>query len=566
MQADTHSPLLSLERRRRLRWYAVAYLVVVIAVLGGFKVYRTAHNTSPNIDGGYYTNIAQHVRDGNGLKTNISLYHQGYSYFPHPTTVSPLWPLVYGMSARVVPLLTAGMWLPTIFYLFSLVFAYLWGASLVPEELFPRQLPGFNAGHVLVLMLGTHGEYFVFTSLPYTEGLTYLLVFIGLWRFNTHWRRPSLVAGLEMGFWLGLMFLARSQLIIVSMALLIALVFAVAVARRKKPFALMTMGTIVALTIVGGWYVYLVSGVVEGGVSFSILRFDQARENDLLSEFKPIVQTSGLWHYIKDRAQGFIVAFKLEGKTAYTRCFYLYQYALVVALPFFVLAAVSNLRGFNRRHSWHRVCSARGFMWMSYILLALAGFFTIHMIHKNYFVAWNFARRQALTTIFIFFFSLIFLLRQRRFPALILGIFILTTSAYFGYRHVERTAKRVPTASTARAQSYLPDLVRWLNQTRRKNGYFTVAMAAQTPQKVAYLTPGVNYHWIYNKTTFVDLKRLVSDLGVEYIFLYNAATRWPLRRHPQFNTHFIEQKQTYNGYKMYIPSEKMFDRKGPRAP
>jgi hypothetical protein len=67
-------------------------------------------------DASYYYDIAAHVRDGDGLVTDVSLFNAGYDLLPAPDRVYPLWPLVLGLRRRVVPLDLAAVWLPTLFY------------------------------------------------------------------------------------------------------------------------------------------------------------------------------------------------------------------------------------------------------------------------------------------------------------------------------------------------------------------------------------------------------------------------------------------------------------------
>lgn len=47
------------DRARRVGW-----LVVIVGVLGFYKIQLTLHTYWTNVDGGYYTDIARHVRDG----------------------------------------------------------------------------------------------------------------------------------------------------------------------------------------------------------------------------------------------------------------------------------------------------------------------------------------------------------------------------------------------------------------------------------------------------------------------------------------------------------------------
>ncbi|MFW5920460.1 MAG: hypothetical protein ACOCUS_01370, partial [Polyangiales bacterium] len=197
-----------------------ALLLALLAPLLMWKLERNAHTFHASVDGAYYTNIARHVRDGDGLVTDVSLFHRGFRELPDVAPTYPLWPLVYGYTAKLFPdddIIDVGIGLATLFYFVALLFAFLWGRRLYPEPFFER-FPAFTAGHVVVLVLGLHAEFFEYTSLPYTEGLAYALLMLALWRFKYLFgrgrgaasgplRRPrgGLRAGLEIGVWLGLL-------------------------------------------------------------------------------------------------------------------------------------------------------------------------------------------------------------------------------------------------------------------------------------------------------------------------------------------------------------------------
>ena len=56
---------------------SLVFLLLILAALAAYKLNYTAHIFKTQIDGGYYTDIAQHVRDGQGLTTDVSLYLDG---------------------------------------------------------------------------------------------------------------------------------------------------------------------------------------------------------------------------------------------------------------------------------------------------------------------------------------------------------------------------------------------------------------------------------------------------------------------------------------------------------
>ena len=103
--------------------------VGIVALCIFLKIRHNLRDFTVGYDGGLYTDIAENIKDGRGFVTDLSLYHLGYTYFPHPTAVQPIWPLLYGEAAKILPLQIAGVWLPTISYLVALAFAYLWANS-----------------------------------------------------------------------------------------------------------------------------------------------------------------------------------------------------------------------------------------------------------------------------------------------------------------------------------------------------------------------------------------------------------------------------------------------------
>ena len=508
-------------------WFAV-----IFAAPGYFKYLHAANKAYFEIDGGYYADVARHVRDGLGLTTNISLYHQAYSYFPHETSVSPGWPLLYGYASRFADIFTVGVWLPTMLYVCALFTGFFWARRLFPGDLFPTRLPGFTAGHVFVLMLALHREFFIFTSVPYTEGLTYAIVGLCLWRFMKLWPRLDLWRGLEMGVWLGLIMLARAQLVLVAIATFMTITWAVVACSSRRRQHLQALGStaLMFVAIIGGYYLLFLKGFVGNGPIAALMRFDQGWETPVLSAFDPMVKTDGLWSFIKDRMGGVWVAFKYYGGYSYSRNFYYTPYAVPLATLFLAVGAARNRARWRAAWSWLR--SAEALPWIMVVLFALGGFTSMHLIHKDYFSEWHFARRQGLTAIFIFFLALIYLLKQKNL-GVILGLIILIASVSEGHYALYRVTLRVEKINERGAPDHRAPLLEWLNE----QGKVTVAMAAHEPQKIAIMTPEVGYHWVYEKTSFEDLDIITTKLGARFVILTDNAkvSRWPLRKDRRFS-------------------------------
>ena len=528
--------------------------IVILLALAVPKLWLSASTQLPGIDGGYYTDVAQHVRDGQGLLTNISLYHQGYESFPHPTAVSPLWPLLYGYVARVFPILEVGVWLPTCFYFLSLLFAYLFAARLIPKACFPKRFPALLPAHILVLLIGLHREFFQFTSLPYTEGLAYTLLFAGLWRSASCFARRTPLAGLELGLWVALMMLARGQMMIVAFALYPALVFGLFTGKdRLKRFWFLTASLLAPLALLEWHHAYVSSFMVDKSFA-AVFRFDRARANHLLSDFDPILHVNGLWAYLVDRASGFLVAFDPRSSQGYFQSFGLFAYALLLGLVAGTLRLVRLFRSRAAGLSQLRSPSADRFVFLS--LLALAGFFSIHTIHKTYYVEWNFARRQALTVGLLMFAAWVALLCDRNLLVRAAGILLLVASTVLGYVRLIELADRQSELHRVQAREYNPQLIKWINERRAARDQLTIALTAQEPQKIAYRTPGVGYHWIYWNTRPDDLTVLVEKLGVDYVIVSKSAEAWAFcREGSKFGVHFRQVGRKLPDFQIFAPRE-----------
>lgn len=491
-------------------------LLAICLLLATEKISFTRHAFGPLPDGGYYMNIAQHVRDGDGLVTDLSLAYKGAPYLPYPTDMYPLWPLLYGYLSRVFPLEATGHWLPTIFYFTAIALGYVWARGLVPRPLFPKALPSFNAGHVLAIVLGLDSEFFRYTSYPYTEGLTYVLVFLALWRFNRIWRRPSLRTGLELGAWLALTMLCRKQMFIMTLAAATTLAGAVAFGRGHRRAWLVTAAAaaVAWVAVLLPHFLYVASFTPDLGFGL-YMRWDQLQHTKVLAPLPTLTEVPTLGAYLKDRFAGFKVAFG-TGKMSYTNQYYVFQYAILVALPL-VPPRLWQLRR-ELRPRLRELFAPASMHWVFVVVFALAGFFSIHTMHMHTEGSWEwaFAGRHALTSIFVIVLSLMLLLCSGSFPWTAAGVFLLCTGTYLGVVRVRQWS--VPAEDDTEPPP--SPLVEWINGERAARDKLVVAL--RQPQYIAHLTPGVGYHWFHAKTTFKDVCAMTSQLGVDYVVAKGA--------------------------------------------
>lgn len=517
----------------------VLWVFGIVAFLAYYKIPFTYYAEIISIDGGFYTNVAQFVKYGLGLKTNLSLYHQGYSYFPHETSVSPLWPLLYGFIGRYFDLLAVGNWLPTLLYFASLISAYFWGASLSDESLFV-ELPSFNAGHLLMLMLGLHHEFYYFTSAPYTEGLAYTLALICLCRFGTRSNSPNLLGGLEIGVWITLVFFTRAQLVIILIAMVLGLTVKALLERSREqiPFmiALLSVPTLAAAS----YYGFFLSEFVGSGPWEALMRFDQGWETNYLSPFQPMVATEGPIDYIVNRASGFAVAFTFQGPFAYSRSFQLYAYSIFPCIAMIysnIRTGTLDLPSFTKSK------------WFVPLLLGVGGWLSIHLIHKDYHSEWHFARRQGLTAIFLFFLCNLALLRSKRIYKAI-GVFILVGSICLGWQStLQSSLDHARSNGPYRLSESKLDVAQWLAKNAEGNDSLVVALPSHLPQEIGYTIPNIGIHWFFDRTSTEDFKVFVEKFGVSYLLLDQRHSSHAMKA--DFQDYF-ELKEMVGDYAVFV--------------
>ena len=535
---------------------ALLLLLVMLVVLRWYKVQYTASTFVTSIDGGYYTDVAKHVRDGLGLTTNVSLRHKGYTHFPHPTAVYPLWPLVYGYIAKLFPLFEAGKWTVTVFYFMTLVLGYLWANRVLPGPLVGRHFPWLNAGHVFVLLFGLNSNVQEITSMPFTEGLGYMILLLCLWRCAKLFQRPRAVGGAEIGIYAALLLLARPQLVLFSMAAAPALLFAAAVAKENRlAYSRMAAGFFggFVLTLLPR-YIHLSSFVPDFELSH-ILRFDEVYFNDVLSRHEALRPSPDWVVKVERILQGFEVAFAWDGGYSYSRQYYTAHYALLLIVPFGVYQAARQLRlpSLKRTASWLRCPEAQP--WVLLLVFSLGAFLSMHVLQR--YSGWYFQRRHCLPAFFLIFLALIALFRQGVVGRL-LGMAVLCSSLYLGGAWVHSTTmKAVARADAGRAGDY-PALVAWFREeAKRHKGPLVIAM--RQPGRISWKLDGIGFHHYDYRTRLSDVLRLVTHFGTDYVLV-------PARRAPGFARAKEFQRQfryrgARSGHRIYAPGPALLQRR-----
>lgn len=532
---DAPSPRPSLER---------PLLALLLLLLGAAQLVLTRGSHEMGVDGGYYLDVAMHVRDGMGLRSDVSLYHQGFPWFPYPSPIYPLWPLLLGHLGRLVEITWLAHWLPYALWLGSLLAAFAFGRALLPADLW-RRLPGVHGGHLALLMLGTQREYSRHTTMPYTEGLGFLLLMVALWRLVR--APPTLRRGLEVGLWVALACLTRSQLFILPLALglglgIVALLGGPAGRRWLGPGAA-ALG--VVLLALAGWWASVADTVVDAS-PFTLLRFDQARASTALAPLDVMRNDDSALDLLLDRLSGLKVAWSLsDWDQSYARGFFAWHWALPAALlglPFALWGRTKQLRSFFAR--------PEALAWTVVVLVALGGLASIHLPHKEGFGTWYFHRRHAVICVLAFYLGMALLLRHRHLLFRLGGLAILISSlGYTGdslYWRVNRALEPAP-ADNDRA------IVRWLQGRVKAEGTVTVAMYAFKPPELAWRTELVGYHWFYERTSLQDLTVMFDELGADYlVFPHNGTRKWRFRKDEKaFSRQFQRSETSVGGLRIY---------------
>lgn len=501
-------------------------LLGFFAVLAPARIIHTSNIAELGVDGGYYAEVARHVRDGLGLVSHEALYHLGNAEFPYPTSIYPLWPLLLGYTARIFELGALSHWLPLLLSFTALIAGFLLGRRLWPEPMLPQLVPAFHGGHLLVLMLGLQHDFVYFSSLPYTEPLSWTLLFGFLYRLLRLDDGPR--AALEAGVWAVLVYLCRYQLIVVPMALLMALGLKV-LAGPARGRALVQLGIASGVigASLGAFWLWLRTFVPNAGLG-ALLRFDQNRASDLLEPFDAIVDTSTPLEVLADRAYGLIVAWNPLNPESYQAVFYASHWALPVALPFLAIAAVQALRSGGLSALVEPLRRPQALGWLTLIGVAAGGLLSVQLAHKHFNGEWYFDRRQSMICVLAFYLSMGWLFTRRRALPVLLAGMLLSGSTLVGVRGLLNQASNED--GKLRDDDRYDEIVQWLKE-QTVDGPLTVAMQTGKVQRVGWRTGKVGYHWFYEETSYADLLKMTDVLGSTYVMYSEPVTRgWRFRR------------------------------------
>jgi hypothetical protein len=438
-------------------------------------------------DGGYYADVARHVAAGEGLVSSISMYHEGLPSFPHPTPIYPLWPLLLGTVAHVVPLELAATWLPTLLYLATLVAAASIGNRVLPESPW-RHVPWARGGVLAMLVLGLARDFVEVSARPYSDTLGMLLLCGAILR-----ARPGggAVAGAEAGAWCAALVLVRGPFVVIAVALLVYAWFRGA---RIGAAATATVGGAAGLAQVA-WL-----GTIPGASFSSLIRFDQWVVTPGLSRLD-LFPRGGLPETLADRLGGVVYAYAPVHEFSFASNFGVLAYALaLLVFPSVLGAAWGSLR-------------ARGVAGAA-LVVGGAWWLAMHAIHKQAFAEWNFGSRQALPVAWLFVVVALLALRAGG-GARAAATFLVAGAVAQGTAnaYVEGLQMRGGAAAVARHRAEAG----WI--CARVAEAPGTRVAHFFPQLVARYCPTAGYVAVHPFTTLEDTRVMAERFGVSLLLV-----------------------------------------------
>jgi hypothetical protein len=487
------------------------------------KIRYAAGTRDFSTDGGHYADVAMHLADGDGFTTSLSVLHQGYTYFPHPSSIYPAWPMLMAAAIKLTSLRFAAVWLPTLLYFTTLLVASMVGRRIAPLR-FPRPFAFLDGGHALLLCFLAAKHFFNFTSRPYTEGLSFLVALLFLWRAGRLFSALTWRAGVEIGLWLALLLYCRSHFIVFVLALVVAAALEALLRVRDRAGGLVQLAMVVATALAAAslaflpFYLFLASFLPDFGLNL-YFRFDLARETPFLSLIIRMDRMD-LLSTLLDRARGTLLAFDPTWSHSYFRSFGLVAYLLPLAL----LAALVAPR--DARERLLRMLGEREtrLFRLYLVVLAAGALASIHAVHKDFSYEWYFSSRHSVICTFAFFLAALFALGSKQRWIAWLAMLMMVVGAAGSLQQAFRAAKRPP--------DDFPEakpVVAWLTE-RTGSEPLIVAGDSVYLRRAMWRLPAeqrrrIGVHTLYKRSSLDDLRVLTTRLGARYIVVTEGGAR-----------------------------------------
>ena len=501
-------------------------MLVLAVLVGGFLALKLEYNPDPvghfRLDSTFYYELARSVSEGEGLRTDVSLYHQGLRDFPARTTIYPLWPLFAGTIGRVIGMEYASTLLPETLFFFALLLLYVLANRLAWETGAPpivsvRGMPIVDLGHVAVMIAGLHRPFFIATSKFNTEGLAYSLLFAALLTLTGVRRRPILY-----GTWSGALgclgFLARAQFVLLPVAIVATLAIIGVSNPRFRKAALSAAGAAIALFLPWVLYVATLPGKFN---LLSLFVFSAYQETPAIGTADDFVVFASLFDRIAYILGGVRIAFDATSPTSYFRAFgastYIVPIALLVAFPSFV----------GRMRRRERV-PGDAVLTLGIVLASCACLIPLHLTTVTYPKEWLFHFRHGLALVLAMTVGLNAL--ARRGPILRIVGLLLALSIFVNWNPDRRYPWRMTheymlvDSKDPRITPVERELVSWIDAHAEPP-----VSAAIACRELAVWSTG-RFHWLREDLPPETPRRLFEFLDLDYLIVYGTELRFDVYR------------------------------------
>ena len=466
-------------------------------------------------DADYYYDIARHVSEGQGLKSNLSLYFQGFKSFPHRVTQSPVWPLVLGASGAAVGIDRASTALPNFLYFVDLILLYLLALRL--QACIAGERPGWlfrrdrvvNFGHVAVLIFATNVRFFRFTSVPNNEAMAFFFVLAALLALDRAAQKSHLGWAAFAGTLGSLALLTRVQALAAAPLLPLVLLLVAAAPRRSlAPSAAALAGAVAPLLL---WAIYLASWNSALNPS-ALLGMETQFETAELGVISHTVSIPGLWPTLLDRLGGLGVAFHPSDSQSYVHHFNALVYLVPIAALHFGLALLR--RGWPERFA----ISPRHALVLAMLAMGVGMLLPVHMSHMAFSKEWLFGFRHGLPLLFLILPSLAYLDAYGARLVRVVATTLLVASLVMNALDM-----RTLFAETFRTgiRPHELEFVNWIDRQLPTRSAITTR-----PWELGIFSRS-GYHWILCGSDPRQTMRLIQFAGADYVVVLEQDRRCP---------------------------------------
>jgi len=481
-------------------------------------------------DAAYYYTIARYFSEGAGLRSNISLYFQGFQSFPHRVTTSPVWPATLGAMGRLFGIERVSTPLPATLYFVALVLLYFLARRLRSGIAGNRKggifrddrVPDF--GHVAVAVFATNVVFFRYSHVPNNEPLAFSLMFLAFLSLDRAARGHGPSWAATAGFFAGAALLTRPQTIPLFLGIPLVLTwfgFSDRSGRRLAPAAL--VGALVPLV---PWVIYLATW---DALTFkTAIGLETQHETPMLEPFSQIVETETLWDFVVDRLGGLLVAFHPSSKRSYVTHFSLLAYLVPATLLYFTWRLTrSRFQGVTRLPA-HLV------MPVTMILAGAGMLIPVHLFHFSHANPWLFGFRHGLPLLLLILPALAYLDTHAGRLWRLGATAVLVASLFMSVTAILTLTQRGFRTGISPVEQ---ELVQWLDRQLLRPSVVTTF-----PWHVGAFSRS-GYHWTHCNERPATTMALLLDARADYVLVFNKD------RHCNFvrglEPRFLKQVKTF---------------------